>query len=155
MTGRAMFISNPSDIHIVMRPVKYPIKDLKRITVELLKELHTVSIKYGKTFSPAVREEGSLVNIADRISRMASERAPMRSIAAFAIEKMVKDHPFWDGNHRTAYELGRLICIFFGNRLDVSVEEAVVFMRNIDDENLPAAEIARWIDERKIPMKGP
>ena len=134
---------------------RYPIQDLHRITVELLKHIHSVSIRFGKTFSPGVRDEGSLVNIATRISKMASDRSDMSSIAAFAVERMVKDHPFRDGNHRTAYELGRLICIFFNNRLDVSIEEAVSFMRRIDDENLPADEIARWIEERKTAMKGP
>ena len=79
----------------------------------------------------------------------------MSSIAAFAVERMVKGHPFWDGNHRTAYELGRLICIFFNYRLDLTIEEAVGFMRRIDEEDLPAAEIAKWFEARKTPMKGP
>jgi death-on-curing protein len=86
---------------------------------------------------------------------MASERSDGPSIAAAVIETVVKDHPFWDGNHRTAFELGRLICLLFGYRLNLTVEEAVAFMRLIDSQKLPTGEIKRWIIERTVPTKEP
>jgi death-on-curing family protein len=102
-----------------------------------------------------VRNEGSLDRIADEIHKMAKGHKDSSLIVARAMELLVKDHPFWDGNHRTAFELGRLICLLFSYRLDVTVEEAVAFMRNIDHQDMPVEKIQKWAKERLVPMKEP
>ena len=86
---------------------------------------------------------------------MAKAGKEVSTIVAIAMERIVKDHPFWDGNHRTAFELGRFICVLFGQRLDVTVDEAIGFMRAIDGNALPTSQIQNWIDERIVPMKAP
>jgi death-on-curing family protein len=135
--------------------VSHPIEKLMRIDSTRIKKVHAVSIRYGKTFSTGVRNEGSLDSAADEIHKMAKGHKDSSLIVARAMELLVKDHPFWDGNHRTAFELGRLICLLFGYRLDVTVEEAVSFMRNIDHKDMPVEEIQKWVDERRVAMKGP
>ena len=84
---------------------------------------------------------------------MAKAGEDIVSIAAFVIERIVKDHPFWDGNHRTAYEMGRFILILSEYRLSVSVDEAVTFMRKIDSGNLSRKEIEKWLEARLSPTK--
>ena len=76
------------------------------------------------------------------------------SIVAAVIERVVKDHPFRDGNHRTAFEPGRFICVLLGKRLDVTADEVIEFMRTVDGSDLPTSQIRRWIKERIVPMKG-
>jgi len=126
-----------------------------RIDTARIIKVHAVSIRYGKTFSTGVRNEGSLDRVADEIHKMVKGRKDSSLIVARAMELLVKDHPFWDGNHRTAFELGRLICLFFDYRLDVTVEEAVAFMRNIDYQDMPLEKIQKWVDERRVAMKVP
>lgn len=150
---RAKLISLSVILLFVNDRAPYPSEKLIRIDSERIKKVHAVSVRYGKTFSQGVRDEGSLERAADEIRKMAQERKNGPSIAAKAIELIVQDHPFWDGNHRTAFELGRLICLLFGYRLNVTVEEAVAFMRMIDDRNMPFKNIQDWIDERLVAMK--
>jgi death-on-curing family protein len=133
--------------------VEYPLEKLKRINPEKIKQIHLISIKYGKTQDTGIREEGSLINIADGISKMAVNRKDMVTIVAYVLEKLVKYHPFWDGNHRTAYELGHFICILFGYRLDIIPSQAIEFMRRIDSENLSARMIKTWVKEKAVAMK--
>jgi death-on-curing family protein len=133
----------------------YPVEKLMRIDTARIIKVHAVSIRYGKTFSTGVKNEGSLDRVADEIHKMAKGRKDSSLIVARAMELLVKDHPFWDGNHRTAFELGRLICLFFDYRLDVTVEEAVAFMRNIDYQDMPLEKIQKWVDERRVAMKVP
>jgi len=132
---------------------RYPLAKLERIDVSRIKRIHEVSIRYGKSFSPGVRDEGSLERLEREILKMAKRKENVSSIVAAVIERIVKDHPFWDGNHRTAFELGRFICVLFGKRLDVTADEAIGFMRTIDGSDLPTLQIRKWIEERIVPMK--
>ena len=134
---------------------RYPFAELERIDAARIKRIHEVSIQYGKSFSSGVRDEGSLERLEREIRRMAKAGKEVSTIVAIAMERIVKDHPFWDGNHRTAFELGRFICVLFGQRLDVTVDEAIGFMRAIDGNALPTSQIQNWIDERIVPMKAP
>jgi death-on-curing family protein len=144
----------PALITIVKNPAPYPVEKLTRIDSDRIKRIHAVSIRYGKTFSENVRDAGSLDRIAEKIRKMAQKRKDGSFIVARSMELLVKDHPFWDGNHRTAFELGRLLCLLFGYRLNATVEEAVTFMRMIDDHDIPEEEIQKWVDERIVVMKG-
>jgi death-on-curing family protein len=137
----------------VNKTAYYPKDELSRINVDRIKKIHTVSTKYGKTFSTGVRDAGSLVQIATEIERLIDHQKEMDLLMAVAMERVIKYHPFWDGNHRTAFELGRFICVLFGYRIDVTVDEAVTFMRKIDDKDLSTKQIRQWIKKRVIPMK--
>ena len=112
------------------------IERMRRMDAGRIKKVHSICIRYGKTYDKGVRDEGSLFNISSALQEMARAGESVVSIAAFAIERIVKDHHFWDGNHRTAYEMGRFILILSDYRLNVTVSEAVVFMREIDSSNL-------------------
>lgn len=80
-------------------PLEYPLEKLQRLNLEKIKEIHGVSIRCGKTQNEGVRDEGTLVHIATEIRKMAEKQKEGLSIAAMAIEKITKNHPFWDGNH--------------------------------------------------------
>jgi len=132
-----IFISIPSNQPFVKTPSRYPLAKLERIDTTRIKRIHDISIIYGKSFSSGVRDEGSLERLEQELFKAAKEGKNVSAIAALAIERIVKDHPFWDGNHRTAFELARFICILFGRRLDVTAPEAIGFMRSIDGNDLP------------------
>jgi death-on-curing family protein len=132
----------------------YPLPKLERLTAVRIIAIHEVSVKYGKSFSTGIRDHGSLERLERTIQTMARENAEVSAIVALAMERLVKDHPFWDGNHRTAFELGRFICVLFDKRLDVSAREAIGFMRTIDGSDLPTSQIRKWLEERIVPMKG-
>ena len=118
---------------------------LKRIGIKELNKLHFVCIQYGKTYDKGIRDEATLENIVFKIHRHAGKRSSPITIAAEAIHDIIKNHPFWDGNHRTAFEIARLILVIFGSRLDVAPKEAERFMRDIDKKNLPLKEIEKWL----------
>ena len=120
---------------------------LKRIGVRELKKIHQVCIQYGKTFDRGIRDIATLDMIAGKIQSYAAKESPIVSISAYVIHDIVKNHPFWDGNHRTAFETARLMLIMFGYRLDVTVKEAEEFMRKIDSKNLSQNDIEKWIKE--------
>jgi death-on-curing family protein len=134
------------------KKLQFPLDKLMRIDTELMKEIHSRCIQYGKTFNTGIRDEGSLVQIHTEFLKLVEQKKDMITISSSIIERIIKYHPFWDGNHRTAYELGRFILIIFEHRLDVPLEEAVHFMRTIDDKDLTLKDIKSWIKKRIIPM---
>jgi death-on-curing family protein len=149
-----IFISIQANQRPVKDQARYPLSRLERIDAARIKRIHDVAIRFGKSFSTGVRDEGSLERLEQEILKMAKAGKAGSAIAALAIERIIKDHPFWDGNHRTAFELGRFICILFDRRLDVTPNEAIGFMRAIDGKDLPTSQIQEWIEERSVPMKG-
>lgn len=140
---------------VVDSQIPYPVDKLRKIDVSKLKKMHDIVIKYGKTQDKGVRDEGNLVYLVSEIQRMVEKQTDLVVIAAVAMEKMTKNHPFWDGNHRTAWELGRFILLLSGHRLEVTLKEAVEFMRKIDSKNIPKEKIIEWINNRLVATRGP
>jgi death-on-curing family protein len=130
-----------------MSTPKEPYEKLKRIGTRELKRVHEMCTQYGKTFDRGVRDQATLEMIAFTIQSHAQKESPMESIVSTVIHDMVKNHPFWDGNHRTAFETARLILVMFGYRLSVTPKEAERFMRNIDSENLTQDAIEIWLKD--------
>jgi len=70
--------------------------------------------------------------------------------AAALIESIVKNHPFIDGNKRTAYVLMRLYLIQEGFDIIASQNEKYEFVMNIADGKSEYQEITIWIESKIV-----
>ena len=122
--------------------------DAKRIL-----RIHDISTKYGKTHSQGVRDQATLEMIANTLNRMVNKQEKPERIAARISELITKYHPFWDGNHRTAFEVAQFIMTMFDFKIEVDESEATQFMRDIDTKNLSTSVIENWI-KRRIKSRG-
>lgn len=68
-------------------------------------------------------------------------------MAAALLQSMVKNHPFDDGNKRTAYFTTMRFLKINGYLLEAKDKEAIKFMVEVDVENLTLEQIAKWLKE--------
>ncbi|MGQ0797878.1 MAG: type II toxin-antitoxin system death-on-curing family toxin [Methanobacteriota archaeon] len=120
---------------------------LRTLRPEDIIAVHNAVAKVGETWSTEIRDLGSIGHLADRISGLAEARYPPSQIAALALHFVVREHPFWDANHRTGFELAQIILRTFGLRIEATSEEVEAFVRSIDASQLSLKEVERWIKE--------
>lgn len=65
--------------------------------------------------------------------------------AAALLHSLVKNHPFDDGNKRTAYYSTKRFLYINGYVLKTFKQTIVHFMVNVDVKNLSLEEISRWL----------
>ncbi|HEX9340771.1 MAG TPA: hypothetical protein VF992_06330, partial [Thermoplasmata archaeon] len=107
-------------------------RKLRALRAEDIIAVHQQAAKVGETWNFEIRDFGSIDYLADRISRLAEARHPPTMIASLALHLLVREHPFWDANHRGGFELAPLILRAFGLRIGASREEVEAFVRSID-----------------------
>jgi len=64
---------------------------------------------------------------------------------AALIQSIVKNHPFLDGNKRTAFVSSTVLLKLNKYNLTVTQKEAVKFMVRVANENLSVDEISSWL----------
>ena len=99
----------------------------------------------GEHHLKTVREEGTVDHVAFIVDDAVLTGALSPRTAAEVLHVIVREHPFWDCNHRTgtAYLLalmGRL-----GQRLRVPDAEVAEFVRRIDAEGLSRDAVEAWV----------
>ena len=70
--------------------------------------------------------------MAEMFRNMIKKKEDMVTMAARLMTFIIKEHPFWDGNHRTAFETAQLILRAFGYEIKVDRKEAEEFIKSID-----------------------
>jgi len=65
--------------------------------------------------------------------------------AGALVQSIVKNHPFIDGNKRTAFVSAVALLKASGWHLKLSQDEVVQFMVRVANENLSVDEIAKWL----------
>ena len=65
--------------------------------------------------------------------------------AAALLQSLCMNHPFTDGNKRTAWATTHLFLWRNGYHLIASKPQAVTFMEAVDNEKLTLIEISRWL----------
>lgn len=65
--------------------------------------------------------------------------------AAALLHSLVKNHPFDDGNKRTAYYSTKRFLWINGHALYAPKKEVVSFMKSVDVHNLSLEEISAWL----------
>ena len=126
---------------------------LKHITEETFIKIHNEAIKIGGAWDSGIREPGSLFHITEILKEMVREKEDIVVIVARLMAFIIKEHPFWDGNHRTAFETAQLILRAFGHEMRIDREEAERFIRSIDKPTIKEETIIEWIKKNMQPIQ--
>ena len=96
-----------------------------------------------------VRDDGALESaLARPRNRVAYGKADVAALAAGYAFGIARNHPFVDGNKRTAWVLARLFLELNGSRLDFRQAEAVVVMEALAAGEINEEELAEWFRGR-------
>ncbi len=98
--------------------------------------------------SEGVRDEGLLDSALARPKNLlaySDEPPDLAALAAAYAMGLVKNHPFVDGNMRTAYVACRVFLILNGNDIQASKEAKYLTFLGAADGSLPENELADWI----------
>lgn len=127
---------------------------LKEIaTEETFIEIHREAIKVGGAWHEGIRDEGSIYYMAEMFRKMIERKEDMITMAAKLMTFIIKEHPFWDGNHRTAFETAQLILRAFGYEIKVDRKEAEKFIRSIDKPSIHENLVKEWIKNNMQPIQ--
>ena len=101
--------------------------------------------------SVGVRDEALLESALGRPQQLHAYGDPPPDLAALAASLaygLARNHPFVDGNKRTAHVCYRVFLALNDARLDASGEEKYAQMIGLADGSLPEAEFAEWLRPR-------
>jgi death-on-curing protein len=98
---------------------------------------------------PGLRDEGMLESgLARPVNRWAYGDDDPASLAAAYAFGIARNHPFVDGNKRTAWVLARLFLLLNGHRLRFEAADAVTTMLALAAGELGEERLADWFRER-------
>lgn len=101
---------------------------------------------------PGLRDAGLLESALARGPNMAAYGTPDRSeLAAAYAFGLAKNHPFIDGNKRSAFVAMELFLALNGATLNASDADCVLMMLSLAASDLDEAGAASWIRERSVP----
>jgi len=99
-----------------------------------------------------LRDEGALVSALARPQNLLAYGKPDEAaLAAAYASGVARNHPFADGNKRTAWVLARLFVAHNGFDLEFNQADAVVRMLALAAGELTEDELAEWFRERVRP----
>ncbi len=64
----------------------------------------------------------------------------------------MREHPFWDANHRTSYLLALAIMACFDKYVQATAVEAWEAIAAIDRQAGTVSDIQKWLEDRLIPL---
>ncbi len=117
-------------------------------TAEALTELNREVLRYGGGVH-GVRYNSGLLYALDRPWFAFSGVEPLypepHDKAAALMESIIRNHPFVDGNKRTAYIAGRtLLRLLTGARVEATPEEALAVCLAVERKDWSTAELSAW-----------
>lgn len=65
--------------------------------------------------------------------------------SAYVLYSLVRNHPFWDGNKRTAFAIATFILESNGFELNAKKGELIEFVLDIAKGNLTLEDVEKWI----------
>ena len=101
--------------------------------------------------SEGLRDEGLLASALARPQNLlayAQPRADVAALAAASAYGIARDHPFVDGNKRTALVAARTFLIVNGVDLDATQDEKYLTFLELAEGTLAEEELADWIRKR-------
>ncbi|MBP9798221.1 type II toxin-antitoxin system death-on-curing family toxin [Candidatus Woesebacteria bacterium] len=124
--------------------------DLEFLLIEEVVIIHEKMIEVGGG-SSGIRDIELLHSAIERAKATFGGKYLYNSIfdmAAALLQSLVKNHPFIDGNKRTAFF--SMLRFLQKNSLELNVDndEIVDFMVKVDTENLSIAAISKWVEVR-------
>lgn len=126
--------------------------DLHFIPIEEVVIIHEKMIEIGGG-SSGIRDIELLHAAIERSKASFGGKYLYRSVfemGAAMLQSLVKNHPFVDGNKRTAFFA--TLRFFKRNNLTFQLEnnEIVDFMVSVDTQNLTVESIATWFEEKQV-----
>ncbi len=116
---------------------------MEELTVKKIIEIHDeIIIKYGGT--GRVLDKGTLEMLIYKVNR---ENDVFRQ-AALILHTIAAQHPFFDGNKRTAFATAENVLGEAGYYLYAEPEEIVDLMLNIAEYKCSVKTIGKWIKEK-------
>ncbi len=121
------------------------------LTVEMVDALHEMQIaQFGG--SSGTRDDGLVDSALARPKNLAAYGEPrIAELAAAYAFGIARNHPFIDGNKRTAFMAAYVFLGLNGLRLETPEEEAVIVFRDLAAGDLDEGELVRWIEDRSVP----
>ena len=96
-----------------------------------------------------IRDRGALQSALARPQNLAAYEKPDAAVLAAAYAYVVaRNHPFVDGNKRTAWVLARLFLVKNGVRLKYRDADAVIVMLRLAAGEVGEDELVQWFRER-------
>lgn len=125
---------------------------IRLVTREVALAAHARSLKdHGG--AAGVRDEGLLASALARPQNLAAYRDPtLFELAAALGYGLVKNHPFIDGNKRTAFLCAYVFLGLNGLALEADEAEAAAIMLDLAAGKVSEAEFARWLELSAIPV---
>lgn len=124
-------------------------KDFKWLHTETVIAIHRLQIAEHRG-SDGMRDLGLLLSALARPKNLVTYGSDpdIPGLAASLAFGIVRNHPFVDGNKRTALVAARTFIIMNGYDLKASQEEKYVTFMKMADGSLDEAELAEWIRHR-------
>lgn len=120
----------------------------KYLTLEEILRLHFQVVEdYGG--SHGVRDEGrlqSVVNAPKQVAFGVEQYESLYAKTAVYFRNIIGDHPFVDGNKRTAVTVAGIFLMRNGQKLRVSPRELEDFAVRVATDQLSVEEIAKWLE---------
>lgn len=123
-----------------MNPTYFTVEEILRLHFQIIED-------FGG--SHGVRDEGRLKSVieAPRQDVFGEEQYPtLCEKAAVYVRNTIGDHPFTDGNKRTAIIICGIFLIRSGRRLSAQPNDLEDFAVKISTDHLDVAEIAAWLE---------
>lgn len=98
---------------------------------------------------PGVLQRGPLEAVIERTRWGPFESGDLSERAAYLVRGIASDHPFVDGNKRTAYQAVDLFLRENGDEIDAGKDEIIETMVSIARGYLDIEAIQTWIDQHK------
>jgi len=106
--------------------------------------------------SDGVRDEGLLLSALARPKNLYaySEETPdISALAASLAYGIAKNHPFIDGNKRTALVVSRTFLLLNGFNIEATQEEKYLTFWKLAEGNLSEEELANWFQSKLVANK--
>ena len=103
-----------------------------------------------------VRDEGLLLSALARPQNLFAYNEPPAEISALAASLaygIAKNHPFIDGNKRTALVVSRTFLLLNNYNIEATQEEKYLTFLKLAEGNLTEHELAKWFREKLIEIK--
>lgn len=102
--------------------------------------------------SAGIRDEGLLASALAKpknVLAYAEEPPDLAALAASYAFGLIRNHPFLDGNKRTAYVACRTFLVLNGSDFQATQEEKYLTFLKLAEGKLSEAELAGWIRDRQ------
>lgn len=103
---------------------------------------------------PGIRDEGLLESaLARAINRANYENADVSELAAAYGHGISRNHPFLDGNKRTAFVVTELFLLLNGFDLNADDASCLDTFLSLADGSLSQGDLSIWLNENPSPLK--